>query len=198
MGEITHKRWAPRGPLVYSGTVLALAVVYLIAAKLGLTLASEAEQVSAVWPPTGIAVAALLLLGRRAWPGVTLGAFLANATAHEPIWTALGIAVGNTLEALTAVWLLRRIARFDNKLARIKDVLAFLVAAAIIGTAVSATIGVTSLCLGNVQSWSKFGTLWRVWWLGDAVGALVVAPLVLTWATWWPGALQSKRPFEVL
>ncbi len=110
----------------------------------------------------------------------------------------MGIAVGNTLEALTAVWLLRRVARFDNKLARIKDVLAFLVAAAIIGTAVSATIGVTSLGLGNVQSWSKFGTLWRVWWLGDAVGALVVAPVALTWATWRPGAPQSERPGEVL
>jgi PAS domain S-box-containing protein len=144
-----------RGRLVYWGTILALAAAYLIAAKFGLALASEADQVSVVWPPTGIAI-------------------------------------GNTLEALTAVWLLRRI-HFDNRLARIRDVLALLVAGAVIGTAVSATIGVTSLCLGEVQPWSMYGELWRIWWLGDGVGTLVVAPLVLTWATTWRRLRQPQR-----
>jgi PAS domain S-box-containing protein len=193
MGATRYRRWMARGRLVYWGTILALAAAYLVAAKFGLTLASEAEQVSVVWPPTGIAVAALLLLSRRAWPGVALGAFLTNATAHEPPWTAFGIAIGNTLEALTAVWLLRRIVHFDNRLARIRDVLALLVAGAVIGTAVSATIGVTSLCLGGVQPWSMYGKLWRIWWLGDAVGALVVAPLVLTWATTWRRLRHPQR-----
>src|SRR5258708_5828947 len=99
MATKRHRGWMAQGRLAYWGTMLALAAAYLIAAKLGMTLASEAEQVSVVWPPTGIAVAALLLLSRRAWPGVMLGAFLANATAHEPPWTAFGIAIGNTLEA---------------------------------------------------------------------------------------------------
>src|ERR1700730_5869258 len=188
-----HWRWMARGRLVYWGTILALAAAYLVAAKFGLTLASDAEQVSVVWPPTGIAVAALLLLSRRAWPGVMLGAFLANATAHEPPWTAFGIAIGNTLEALTAVWLLRRVVHFDLRLARIRDVLALLVAGAVIGTAVSATIGVTSLCLGGVQPWSMYGKLWRIWWLGDAVGALVVAALVLPWATTWRRLRHPQR-----
>jgi PAS domain S-box-containing protein len=182
-----------RGWLVYWGTILSLAATYWVAAKFGLTLASEAEQVSVVWPPTGIAVAALLLLSRRAWPGVMLGAFIANATAHEPLWTAFGIAIGNTLEALTAVWVLRRFIHFDNRLARIRDVLALIVAAAVLGTAVSATIGVTSLCLGGVQPWSVYGKLWRTWWLGDAVGALVVAPLILTWATTWRRVRHPQR-----
>jgi PAS domain S-box-containing protein len=193
MGAKRYRRWMARGRLVYWGTLLALAATYLVAAKFGLTLASEAEQVSVVWPPTGIAVAALLLLGRRAWPGITLGAFLANATAHEPLATAFGIAIGNTLEAVAAVWLLRRFIHFDNRLARIRDVLALVIASAVVGTAVSATIGVTSLCLGGVQSWSMYGQLWRTWWLGDAVGALVVAPLVLTWATAWHRIRHPER-----
>src|SRR2546422_2919651 len=104
----------PRG-VVFVGGVLGIAVVYYLAAKLGLEMApSGAEQVSPVWPPTGIAMAALLLLGLRFWPGVALGAFLANVTApHEHLGTALAIATGNTLEAVTAAWLLWRVARFS-------------------------------------------------------------------------------------
>src|SRR5262249_3951619 len=82
------------------GGLLAVVGVYFSSAKLGLSLAFVAEQVSAVWPPTGIALAAVLLLGYRVWPGILLGAFLANATANEPILVAGGIAIGNTLEAV--------------------------------------------------------------------------------------------------
>src|SRR5262249_31145607 len=96
----------PKGVLLWTARVVLLAAVYFAAAKLGLSLAFAAEQVSAVWPPTGIALAAVLLFGYRVWPGITLGAFLANATAHEPLATAGGIALGNTLEALAGAWLL--------------------------------------------------------------------------------------------
>jgi signal transduction histidine kinase/ActR/RegA family two-component response regulator len=157
--------------------------VYLASAKLGLSLATSAEQVSAVWPPTGIALAALVLLGYRAWPAIMLGAFLANFTTHESFATALGIAAGNTLEAVAGAWLLQRIAQFDASLARLKDVLALIVLAAGVSTALAATVGVTSLCLGGAQPWSSFGSLWGVWWLGDAMGDLIIAPLLLTWAT---------------
>jgi signal transduction histidine kinase/ActR/RegA family two-component response regulator len=157
--------------------------VYVAAAKLGLSLATSAEQVSAVWPPAGIALAAVLLLGYRAWPAIMLGAFLANFTTHESAATALGIAAGNTLEAVAGAWLLRRIAQFDGSLARLTDVLALVVLAAAVSTALAATIGVTSLCLGGAQPWSSFGSLWGVWWLGDAMGDLIIAPLLLTWAT---------------
>jgi signal transduction histidine kinase/ActR/RegA family two-component response regulator len=157
--------------------------VYVASARLGLSLATSAEQVSAVWPPTGIALAAMLLLGYRAWPAIMLGAFLANFTTHESAATALGIAAGNTLEAVAGAWLLRRIAQFDASLARLTDVLALVVLAAAVSTALAATIGVTSLCLGGAQPWSSFGSLWGVWWLGDAMGDLIIAPLLLTWAT---------------
>jgi len=169
--------------LVWAVGVLALAAIYFGAAKLGLALAFAAEQVSAVWPPTGIALAAVLLFGYRVWPGIALGAFLANVTANEPVATAFGIAMGNTLEAVVGAWLLRRVVGFGNSLERLKDALGLIVLAAGLSTTVSATIGVTSLCLGGVQLWSAFGSLWLTWWLGDAVGALIVAPVLLTWAT---------------
>jgi signal transduction histidine kinase/CheY-like chemotaxis protein len=158
-----------------------LAAIYFGAAKLGLAMAVVAEQVSAVWPPTGIALAAVILCGHRVWPGIALGAFLANATAHEPPWIACGIATGNTLEAIVGAWLLRRLIRFDPALGRVTDALGLVVLAAALSTMVSATIGVTSLCAGGVHPWSAYFSLWSVWWLGDAMGALVMAPLVLAW-----------------
>ncbi|HKB36695.1 MAG TPA: MASE1 domain-containing protein, partial [Gemmataceae bacterium] len=104
-----------------------LAGVYFGAAKLGLTMAFVAEQVTAVWPPTGIALAALLVLGYWNWPGIALGAFLANATANEPLGTVAGITLGNTLEALAGAWLLRRLVGFDRALERVQDVLGLVV-----------------------------------------------------------------------
>src|SRR5262249_43538688 len=152
--------------LIPLAQMTAIAVVYFGAAKLGLSMAFAAEQVTAVWPPTGIALAATLLFGYRMWPGIALGAFLANITTpNESILTAGGIAVGNTLEALVGAWLLHRV-EFRPSLRRLKDVLGLLVLAAMLSTAVSATIGVTVLCLRGVQPWSAFRSLWWVWWLG--------------------------------
>jgi signal transduction histidine kinase/integral membrane sensor domain MASE1/ActR/RegA family two-component response regulator len=186
--------------VMFVGGVAGIAVVYYLAAKLGLQMAPlGAEQVTPVWPPTGIAIAALLLLGLRFWPGVALGAFLANVTApHEYLGTALGIATGNTLEAVTAVWLLRRVAHFSVTLERLKDVLAFLVLAAVGSTAVSATIGVLSLCASRVQEWNAYGPLWSLWWLGDVTGALLVAPVFLAWANWPARHWDRKRLLEAV
>ncbi|HEV3263102.1 MAG TPA: MASE1 domain-containing protein [Gemmataceae bacterium] len=167
-----------------------LAAVYFGAARLGLHL-GFVEQVSAVWPPTGIALAAVLLFGYRIWPGIGAGAFLANAVAHEPLLTACGIALGNTLEAVIGAWLLQQLVDFRRPLARLRDVLGLVVLAAMLSTAVSATIGVASLCLGGVQPWAQAGSLWGVWWLGDAVGDLVMAPVLLTWAA---GSGPGWRP----
>jgi signal transduction histidine kinase/integral membrane sensor domain MASE1/ActR/RegA family two-component response regulator len=169
---------------------LGVAAVYFLAAKLGLTMAFVAEQVTAVWPPTGIALAALLLLGHRVWPGIALGAFLANATTSAPWATASGIAAGNTLEAVVGAWLLRRVAQVDLPLERLRGVLGLIVLAAVASTTVSATIGVASLCLGGGEPWAIYGRLWWVWWLGDAMGALVMAPVLLTWAS----ARHRRRP----
>ncbi len=161
--------------------VLAIAAVYFAAAKLGFTMAFAAEQVSPAWPPTGIALAALLVLGRDAWPGVALGALLANATTSAPVWTAFAIAAGNTLEAVIGAELLRR-SDFQRSLGRLRDVLALVVLAALLSTTVSATIGVATLCRARVYAWGAFPSLWWTWWIGDAMGDLVVAPLLLVWS----------------
>src|SRR5947209_9915957 len=97
--------------------LVAVALIYIGCAKLGLALAFRAAQVTAVWPPTGFAIAAVLLLGRRSIPGILVGAFLANATTHEPLWVAGGIAVGNTLEAVAGAMILQRLG-FDRRMAR--------------------------------------------------------------------------------
>jgi signal transduction histidine kinase/integral membrane sensor domain MASE1 len=169
------------GALRTAGRAAAVGAAYFAAARLGLLLAFAAEQVTVVWPPTGIALAALLLIGRAATPGIWLGALAANLTIGEPLITALGIATGNTLEALAAVWLLQKVG-FNRALERLRDVLALLGLGAGLAPAVSATLGVTSLCATGVQAWSSFGSLWRVWWLGDAMGVVLAAPVVLTWA----------------
>src|SRR5262249_59820982 len=112
--------------------------------------------------------------GPLVWPGIALGAFLANLTTpHETLLVACGIATGNTLEALAGAWLLRRLLNFENSLGRLKDALGLVVLAAGLSTMISATVGVTSLCLGGVHLWSRYGSLWSVWWLGDATGNLV-------------------------
>jgi PAS domain S-box-containing protein len=182
---------------VSAGTaaVLATGVVYFAAAKLGLSMAFGAEQVTTVWPPTGIALAAVLLLGPRVWPGIAVGALLANATVDEPLWTACAIAAGNTLEALTGAWLLRRVG-FRSSFERSHDVLALVVLAALGSTTVSATIGVMSLCAGGVQPWAEFGSLWLTWWLGDALGALVAAPVLLVWGSALPPWSPPRRLLE--
>ena len=167
-----------------SGWALVLALVYFASAKLGLALAFSTASVTAVWPPTGIALAALVLWGRGLWPGVLLGAFLANVTTDVPVYTAAGIAVGNTLEALVGASLLDRFG-FRPALPRLRDIFALVVLAAFLSTAVSATIGVASLSVGDSLSDGALSA-WRVWWLGDMGGDLLVASLIFVLVTHWP------------
>jgi signal transduction histidine kinase len=157
--------------------ILAVAALYLIFAKIGLALAISARQVTAVWPPSGFALAAVLLLGRRSAPGILLGAFLANATAGEPLWVAGAIALGNTLEAMIGALLLQRIG-FDPGLRRERDVVA-LIAVVAVSPVVAASIGVMSLGAGGVQPAAALPDLWVLWWLGDALGGLIFAPVIL-------------------
>jgi integral membrane sensor domain MASE1 len=149
------------------------------AGKLGLQLASATRSVTAIWPPTGIALVAILLGGRRMWPGVALGALLTNVGTGVGAVTLLGITIGNTLEALAGAWLLERVAHFDTSLQRVRDVLALAGLAAGISTMISATIGVASLLLGDQIAWHDLPSVWRTWWLGDMGGDLIVAPALL-------------------
>jgi serine phosphatase RsbU (regulator of sigma subunit) len=178
--------------------VLAIAAIYYGAAKLGLDLAFAAPSVTAVWPPTGIALAAILLCGYRMWPGVALGAFLANTWTGVPLYTTLGIAAGNTLEALVGAYLLREVGEFRPSLERVRDVLSLAALAGVASTVVAATVGVTSLLVGNEISAHEFGSTWRTWWLGDMGGDLVVAPAVLVAATHWPFRRAPAGAVEAL
>jgi integral membrane sensor domain MASE1 len=165
--------------------IVAIAVVaaaYIAAAKLGLTLAFVNASATAVWPPAGIALAALLLRGPRLWPAVFIGAFVANITTAGSAATSLGIAAGNTLEALAGMYLVTRFASGRDAFSRGQDVIKFFFLAALVSTTVSATIGVAILTLGGFARWSDAGSIWLTWWLGDAAGDLLVAPLLILWS----------------
>lgn len=161
---------------------LFVAIAYVVAAKLGFTLAFTTKQVTAVWPPTGIALGALLLWGYRAWPGIWVGAFASNAITAEPLWTAAMIATGNTLAPVFGCFLLRRFG-FDNALDRVRDVLLLALFGAGVAMMISATNGCSDLALARIVPWSGFGSVWWVWWSGDVMGVLFIVPPLLTWIT---------------
>jgi signal transduction histidine kinase len=169
--------------------VALLSGVYWGAAALGLRLATVGSSVTLVWPPSGLALAALLLGGIRLWPGVLLGAFVANATTPGvPIAVAAAIATGNTLEAVLGAWLLRR-ARFDSAMARIRDVLLLVFLGAAASTLASATVGLLSLWGGTLLAPAGFARAFRTWWIGDGIGDLIFAAPLLAW-----GAAPRPRP----
>jgi PAS domain S-box-containing protein len=168
--------------LSYAAQIVALAALYVVAARIGLALDAVAGFATLVWPPSGIALAALLLRGYRLWPGVAIGAFAVNTLTGAPLPVAVGIAVGNTLEAVLGVYALHRIPRFRRSLDRVRDVLGLIVLAAGLSTMVSATIGVASLYLGGIVSLAELARAWRAWWIGDLIGDLLVAPALLVWA----------------
>jgi signal transduction histidine kinase len=159
----------------------ALTLIYFAAGKLALKLAFVNASASPVWPPAGIALAALLILGYRAWPAIFIGAFFVNVTTAGNILTSFGIAGGNTLEALFGAWLVNRFAGGTQAFDRPQNVFKFALAAAF-SAALSPSLGVTSLALGKFASWSNYGQVWTTWWLGDATGVLLVAPLLLLWS----------------
>jgi diguanylate cyclase (GGDEF)-like protein len=179
-------------------TVGALTVVYFLAGKLGLSMAFVHPSSTAVWPPTGIALAAILFLGARVWPGVFLGAFLVNITTVGTVLTSLGIATGNTLESLIAAYLVTRLASGRNAFERGTSTFNFALLAGTVGTAVAATIGVTSLSLAGFAPWRDYRDIWLTWWLGDSVGAIIVAPLLILWISDFRIRWRWKRFGEML
>jgi PAS domain S-box-containing protein len=182
--------------LALATEVIAVAAVYFAAAKIGLSFAYIHASVSPVWPPTGVAIAAALLFGYRIWPGIFLGAFLVNLVTPLPPVTAAAIAVGNTAESLSALFILRALG-FHQQFDRARDVFKFVITVSLC-TAVSAVIGNLSLCLAQLERWEDFKLLWRTWWLGDLAGALIVTPLLLTWIVRPRRTWRTKRAVEAL
>ena len=168
--------------------MLILAVAYFVAAKLGLQLAQVHASISPIWPATGIALAALLLWSIDLWPAIFVAAFLVNvmvpleASAGIRILQALGIAGGNTLEALTGAWLVNRYARGSKAFLRANDVFRYIFLAGSLGTAVSASIGTLTLALCALLQKDVFAHSWLTWWMGDMAGAVLVGPLIVIWA----------------
>jgi signal transduction histidine kinase len=167
------------------GEIALLAVAYYGAAKLGQTL-SYTASVSAIWPPVGLGIAVLYLRGLRVWPGIFLGELLVNSqllfgNSALPLGSLVGQQLGNLVEVIMGAWLLRRIIGPRATLDRASQVGGMIVAAGM-ATAISATFGTISMLAGDVINIELAFTFWRTWWLGDSAGALVVIPLVLTWA----------------
>jgi signal transduction histidine kinase len=185
-----------RSTVRYIIALILLAALYTGAARAGLMLDAIAGFATLVWAPTGIAIAALLLFGHQLWPAIFAGAFAANLWTGAPVLAALGIACGNTLEAVCAITLLRRTPGFRLGLDRMEDVTSFIVLAAGLCTAISATIGVSTLALAGTIATSQIAITWRAWWLGDVVGALVVAPLLLVWLSRRPLSTQHRQLAE--
>lgn len=161
--------------------LIFVAATYVLAGKLGLALASVNASATAVWPPSGIALAAVLIFGGPVWPGIFLGAFLTNVTTAGTLTTSVLIAAGNTLEALCGGYLVNRFAGGRRAFHNVRDIFLFVLLAGLVSTCVSATVGVTSLSLFGFAPWSAYGPIWLTWWLGDMVGAVVVAPVILLW-----------------
>ena len=164
-----------------SVTWVLLAAAYALAGRLGLALAFVNPSASAVWPPTGIALAAVLFLGPRVWPGIFVGAFLVNELTAGSFVTSLLIASGNTLEALVTGYLVNRFAGGRRVFDHVHNIVRFALAATA-GAGISASIGVATICVFGFARWQDFASIWTTWWLGDLAGAMVVAPVILLWA----------------
>ena len=171
-----------RGLAHYADSLIAVGLAYFVFAKLGLQLASVNPSASPIWPPTGIALAAVLLCGERIWPAIFLAAFAANATTAGTLETSAVIAAGNTLEAVVGGWLIARWSGGADTFATPARVIKFALVSLGAATVISASIGVTTLSYAGFADWSNFGPIWTTWWLGDAAGALVVAPVIVLWA----------------
>ncbi|MGA5039657.1 MASE1 domain-containing protein [Streptomyces capoamus] len=170
----------PRRPGGHAVRTLAVAACYYAAARLGLLreLTIGGAVVTPIWPPTGVAVAALLILGLSCWPGVALGAFLSVLSLTTPGPEVLGVLVGNTAAPVCAVLLLRR-AGFRTGLGRLRDGVALVFPAALGAMVISATVGVGILVLKGSLPAPAFWPVWLAWWVGDAMGVLIVTPLLL-------------------
>ena len=191
-----HVLIASIGWLPYLGRVGLLAAAYFAAAQASLMFAIPPGYATAVWPPSGIALAAALLLGPRCWPGIWLGAALVNLTVAASPFAAILIGTGNTLEALTGAALVRRyIADTPPYFDRVRNVVMFVAFAAVCST-VAATIGVGSLALERSVPWPEFVPNWGTWWHGDTAGIIIVTPLILTWIVRYDIAWSPAKKWE--
>jgi PAS domain S-box-containing protein len=192
---LTPTRAGRRHGAHYVFILAALTALYIAAAKFGIGASVAHGVITPIWAPTGIALAALVLFGQRLWPAIMVGAFIANATSGASVPEAAAISVGNTLEAVVGAALLSRVG-FRPALDRVRDALALVVFGAIVSTTVSATNGVTTLWISGDVPGASYWSEWLLWWSGDAMGDLIVAPLLLVWATTPLASVGRARALE--
>jgi len=176
----------------YKFKFLAITVLYYISGKLGLLLSFFEQSITLVWPPTGIALAALLLLGLKYWPAIVLSAFLVNISSDLSLLTVIGITIGNSSAAIVGAYLLIKVFNFQNTINRLHDVFLFIVIAALMTPLISATVGVFSLVASGVADLSIVGHLWTGWWVGDAIGILIVGSFLMVWSSFFPIQWDKK------
>ncbi|HYC34150.1 MAG TPA: MASE1 domain-containing protein [Candidatus Paceibacterota bacterium] len=164
----------------YLWKAILIVFTYFTLGRLGLMFDAASGFASLVWPPTGISIALLFLMGRRYAPAIFVGALLTNLTAGANVFVAIGIGLGNMLEAVLAAGFLRSL-KFNPKLCCVEDVLTLLLPVAIFSTLVSAIIGCLSLLMGGVVTINTFAETWVSWWIGDMIGALVFTPIIIVW-----------------
>jgi signal transduction histidine kinase/CheY-like chemotaxis protein len=167
----------------YAGGLAAIGVIYFALAKGGLALASIHPSATPIWPPTGVALAAVLLWGYRTWPAIFTAAVIANATTAGSVATAIAIATGNSLEAVVGAYLINRWSGGCNTFSTPNSVAKFALICFVIATPISASIGLTSLATAGYIERTNFANAWVTWWLGDVTGALVIAPVIVLWAS---------------
>jgi two-component sensor histidine kinase len=184
--------------LKYMLQLAAVAAVYFLIAKLGLAWASIHPSATPIWPPTGFALAVVLLFGYRIWPAIFMAALVANATTAGSIYTSTAIAAGNTLESVVGSWLINRWSDGRNTFDTPTGVAKFALISFAPTTMISATVGVFSLTLAGFADWSNFVWIWLTWWMGDLAGALVVAPVIVLWSASIARTVQAHQSLETV
>ncbi len=193
--DLLRHRALSGGILAHVAELVSVALIYFVCAKAGLALASINPSATPIWPPTGFALAVLILRGGGLWPAVFLGALVANATTAGSLYTSCAIATGNTLEAVVGCQLVNAFAGGRSTFSTPANVAKFALIS-MTSTTLSASIGVGSLALGGYAEWPNFLPIWTTWWLGDLAGALVVTPILILW--YHGGGFRSMKASELI
>jgi len=193
--DLLRHRALSGGILAHVAELVSVALIYFVCAKAGLALASINPSATPIWPPTGFALAVLILRGAGLWPAVFLGALVANATTAGSLYTSCAIATGNTLEAVVGCQLVNAFAGGRSTFSTPANVAKFALIS-MTSTTLSASIGVGSLALGGYAEWPNFLPIWTTWWLGDLAGALVVTPILILW--YHGGGFRSMKASELI
>jgi diguanylate cyclase (GGDEF)-like protein len=190
------KKNGPRPVIIYLLKILLIAGTYFLSAKLGLQFAFLKGNVTLIWPPSGIALAAILLMGPGAIPGIMLGAFSATYSTGAPFLFSLVTAIGNPLAAIIPFFLIIKFSSFRPQLDDLTSVFSLLLFGALVGPLFSATVGSAGILLSNMGTWSNILETWFKWWLGDAMGVIVFSPLLLTWFSHSLPKFRKERILE--